>query len=95
MFEHFTSNRYIKINREIDDTLHAQCTNLSTTQENLAWISTDTKKKWVLEIEPRILEEAFLAINSRFSIPEFAVEMGMPLKELTVQPAKLLIYPYL
>lgn len=54
-----------------------------------------TKKKWVLEMEPRILEEAFLAINSRFSTPEFAVEMGMPVKELTVQLAKLLIYPYL
>ena len=54
-----------------------------------------TKKKWVLEMEPRILEEAFLAINSRFSTPEFAVEMGMPVKELTVQMAKLLIYPYL
>ncbi|MEA4924222.1 MAG: TetR/AcrR family transcriptional regulator [Syntrophomonadaceae bacterium] len=54
-----------------------------------------TKKKWVLEMEPRILKEAFLAINSRFSTPEFALEMGMPVKELTFQLAKLLIYPYL
>lgn len=54
-----------------------------------------TKKKWVLEMDPRILKEAFLSINSRFSTPEFAVEMGMPIKEVTVQMAKLLIYPYL
>ncbi len=54
-----------------------------------------TKKKWVLEMDPRILKEAFLAINSRFSTPEFALEMGMPVKELTLQLAKLLIYPYL
>lgn len=54
-----------------------------------------TKKKWVLEMDPNILKEAFLAINARFSTPEFAVEMGMPIEKLTFELAKILIYPYL
>jgi|GEM_PF-3690103 len=54
-----------------------------------------TKKKWVLEMDPRIIREALLAINSRFATPEFAVEMNMSVEELTYQFAKLTIYPYL
>lgn len=54
-----------------------------------------TRKKWVLEMDPRIIREALLAINNRFATPEFAVEMGMPVEELTSQFARLSIYPYL
>ena len=58
-------------------------------------IYTRTKKKWVLEINQRLLKEALIAIDNRFSSPEFAAEMGMPVEELTLQMAKILIYPYL
>ena len=54
-----------------------------------------TRKKWVLEMDPRIIREALLAINNRFATPEFAVEMSMSVEELTYQFAKLTIYPYL
>ncbi|HWP97311.1 MAG TPA: TetR/AcrR family transcriptional regulator [Syntrophomonadaceae bacterium] len=54
-----------------------------------------TKKKWVLEMNPRILKEALLAIDRRFSTPEFASEIELPIEELTLEMAKLMIYPYL
>ncbi|MEN6325255.1 MAG: TetR family transcriptional regulator [Syntrophomonas sp.] len=58
-------------------------------------IYKQTKKKWVLEIDPRIFKEAFLAMDRRFSTPEFAVELGLPIEQVTIQVAKLYIYPFL
>lgn len=54
-----------------------------------------SKKKWLPEIDKLVMKEAFLAINSRFFNPDFAVETGMPIEELSLQMAKLFIYPYL
>lgn len=54
-----------------------------------------TQKKWVLELQPRILKEALLAIDRRFSTPEFVSEMEMSIEDVTLEIAKLMIYPYL
>lgn len=54
-----------------------------------------SKKKWLQEIDKSVMKEAFLAINSRFFNPDFAVETGLPSEELSLQMAKLFIYPYL
>lgn len=54
-----------------------------------------TKKEWVLEMNPRILKEALLAIDRRFCTPEFAQEISLPVEDLTLEYAKLVIYPYL
>jgi len=58
-------------------------------------IYTRSKKKWLQEIDKSLLKEALIAINSRFSNPDFAVEIGMPIEQITMQMAKLFIYPYL
>lgn len=58
-------------------------------------IFKQTKKEWVLEMNPRILKEALLAIDRRFCSPEFAQEIGLPIEDLTLEYAKLVIYPYL
>jgi len=54
-----------------------------------------TEKEWVREMDPRIFKEAVLAINQRFVSLEFAHEMGMTVEEVTVQFAKLIVYPYI
>jgi AcrR family transcriptional regulator len=53
-----------------------------------------TEKAWVRDMDPRIIRESVLAINRRFSSPDFAREMGMSLREVTLQLAKLIVYPY-
>jgi AcrR family transcriptional regulator len=58
-------------------------------------IVNETKKKWVLEIDPRLIREAILAIDRRFTTPEFALEMGMSMEEVVLSYAKLVINSYL
>ncbi len=58
-------------------------------------IINETKKKWVLEIDPRLIREAILAIDRRFTTPEFALEIGMSMEEVVLSYAKLVINSYL
>ncbi len=61
----------------------------------LGVILSKTRNKWVIEMDPRLIKEAILAIDRRFITPEFALEMGISMEEVALNYAKLVIYPYL
>jgi AcrR family transcriptional regulator len=54
-----------------------------------------TNKKWVAEMDPRLIREAILAIERRFITPEFALEMGISMEEVALNFAKLVTCSYL
>lgn len=58
-------------------------------------ILNKTRKKWVMEMDPRFIKEAILAIDRRFTAPEFALEMGISMEEVALNYAKLVICSYL
>ncbi|MDR3288884.1 MAG: TetR/AcrR family transcriptional regulator [Peptococcaceae bacterium] len=54
-----------------------------------------TEKPWVKELDPQFIREVIMAIERRCANVEFANEMGMSIKDLTLQFAKFIVYPFI
>lgn len=54
-----------------------------------------TEKQWVKELDPNFIREAIMAIDRRCANVEFANQMGMSIKELTLQFAKFIVNPFI
>ncbi|MEN6388955.1 MAG: helix-turn-helix domain-containing protein [Syntrophomonas sp.] len=54
-----------------------------------------TDKQWIKELDPDFIREAIMAIERRCANVEFANQMGMSIKELTLQFAKFIVNPFI
>lgn len=54
-----------------------------------------TDKQWIKELDPDFIREAIMAIERKCANVEFANQMGMSIKELTLQFAKFIVKPFI
>jgi len=54
-----------------------------------------SEKQWVKELDPNFIREAIMAIDRRCANVEFANQMGMSIKDLTLQFAKFIVNPFI
>lgn len=54
-----------------------------------------TDKQWIKELDPDFIREAIMAIERRCANVEFANQMGMSIKELTLQFARFIVNPFI